>query len=144
MNPITAYIEPYKLVIELGIAALLIGALAYQHHRIGALKTERENQRTTINNYASANQSNVKAIGLLTDANDAWKSRGLDAQASANAVASLTIERDHLATELHNRQTNREIIYASQPSARQWADTGMPARLADALWLQQRASARPH
>lgn len=144
MNPISAYLAPYKLAIELTVAVLLVSTLAYQHHRIGTLKTERANLRTSVANYASANQSNLKAIGLLTQANEAWKSRGLDATASANAVAALTIERDKLATELHNRQTNREIIYAAQPSSRRWADTGMPAALADNLWLQQRASARPH
>jgi Protein of unknown function (DUF2570). len=136
--------NPYVLGGEIAFVALIVALIGWQHHRIGTLKAERDAQRTTISNYASANKANVDAIAALKRANIAWQARGLSAEDSANAVAALTIERDHLKSELANRKTNREIIYATEPHARAWADAGMPAAIADALWLQERAANRPH
>lgn len=117
------------------VAAVLLVVVALQAWKINRLTAKQRTLQATVANFAHANSENVKAIAFLKQANADW-SRACKANAGATSAALVVLDAERAAQVQRDREAelDREVLYAQDPHARSWADTGMPSGLADRLW----------
>lgn len=117
-----------------GVALLLLVAFGVQSCRLDRSATSLAKLQADSVLWQQANRDNVKAIGELQAANDAWANAAAQVQErSANAVAAVEAERSRLAGELADLRRERGTIYATDPDAAAWGRARVPARIADQL-----------
>lgn len=118
-----------------GLAALLLIGFGVQSWRAHSLGTKLDAAEVDLALYKTAQDSNLAAIDDLSAANKAWeKACKADPEQQRTALATLRSERDALQTALDRARNRREVIYARDPSARDWADRAIPAAVADELF----------
>lgn len=116
------------------VALLLLAAFGVQSCRLDRSATSLAKLQADSVLWQQANRDNVKAIGELKAANDAWAKAAAEVQErSADAVAAVQAERNRLAGELADLRRERGTIYAIDPDAAAWGRTRVPVRIADQL-----------
>lgn len=124
---------PIPWIKLIGVAAVAL-LVVLQYSVIKSQRAKLRECESSVVLYASANASNVKAIADLKAANEIWSRRGVDVQKSEAALRTVFAELESLRADAANRTVERETIYVRDPSARKWADTGVPADIADSLF----------
>lgn len=117
-----------------GIALILLGAFGVQSWRLNTRTGERDKLHADSVLWQQANRDNMKAIGELRTANDAWANAAEQVKGrSVQAIAAVDAERNRLQGELADLRRERGTIYATDPDAAAWGRARVPARIADQL-----------
>lgn len=125
-------------------AAAAVAALAFcgvQSARLQSARDTIADRDTTIADLRAetatlrgANASNAVTITNLRAANQAFADAARVNQAEAERVAAkLQNERDRLQGELQAERKRRADIYQGDDYAKRWAETAVPAAVADRL-----------
>lgn len=124
-------------------AAMAIAWLAcgVQYSRLQSVRADIVERDTTIADLRAetatlrgANHSNAATIQNLRAANQAFADAARVNQAEAERVAAkLQNERDRLQGELQAERKRRAEIYQGDDYAKRWAETAVPAAVADRL-----------
>lgn len=131
--------------LPVGLQALILGVLVAlvagsglyavgRAHEAQEHAGEVEALQERLDAAMAANKSNLKAIGKLAKANQAWAdAAAAKDKEAAEAVAAITAERDRLSAELEQRRKDRQRIYANDQEAADWARRPVPAAIAERL-----------
>ena len=109
-------------------------ALTVQTWRLNSAQHKIELHAAEVKQWSDANTANVRAIRLLTEANEAFaKAADKRSERALKAEKELADWQKQHAQRPTQARKEREKIYDRNPDARQWANTRVPASLTDSL-----------
>jgi hypothetical protein len=116
------------------LALALLIATGVQSCRLDSAQDASSDARAKIAVWQQADTNNRLAIKRLSDANAMWAAKhAADEKAGKDAADRLQARVGQLAAQNTNLRKQLENIYAKDPNARRWANTGIPAAVADRL-----------
>lgn len=134
MAALIALLGGFRATVFASVALVLLVAFGVQTCRLDNRTGERDQLQAEATLWQQANRDNLRAIGDLKLANEAWAGlAAAGAEKSKAAVAAVETENRRLAEELSAARRERGTIYATDPDAAAWGRTRVPARIADQL-----------
>lgn len=126
-----------------GICVVAVPVAAIQTWRVHAKSEEIDTLKLAGKACQGANQTNQTTIAGLERAVERWELNcAFDPIAQNQAITNLTTAAAALQSEAAEATAAREALYARDPKARTWADSGMPADVAGGLFKRPRPDAR--
>ncbi len=131
------FLEQFKFYVMGGLAILVLllsGALAIEHYRLAAAKSEINSLTTQLGACQDANASNQVTIANLKAANSDWAAKcSKPGPQAEHAAADITNLATNLTNQAATQQQQRELIYANDKAARDWAHAPLPPAIAQRL-----------
>ena len=134
MNALIKLLGGVRGTIFFAAAVALAILVAVQVARINNLRGANKLLRDAVAGYAQAQQINLDNIGDLKERIDRMvEERRLDAEAASRATAELARKEQAAQAALARKQEELDNVYARNPQARAWGNTGVDAAVLDRL-----------
>lgn len=115
-------------------AAVLLLVAGVQTWRAHHYAEKSDLLTAAAKSYADAQATNMATIATQARRLRDWQRACTPGKPQDDALAALRTELAQAKADLAKSKANREVIYARDPSARRWADAGLPSAVADQLF----------
>lgn len=130
MTPLWARSIP----IWLYAAIIALGVIGWQRIEVGHYKAQAITWQSAVDTFQSAQKTNLATIAKLQDANADWASKCKANQPEARHEAQLSVQADAKRQASAQKSIKSlQATYEHEPDVRAWADTRVPAAVADRL-----------
>lgn len=121
-----------KVLAGLLLAALIV--IGWQRVEVSRYKSQAVTLQSAVDTFQSAQKTNLATIAKLQGANAGWASKCKANQPEARHEAQLSVQGDAKRQASAAKSIKLlQATYASEPTVKAWADTRVPAAVADRL-----------